>query len=312
MRMKFLRIFPETCARTWCLFSNSTRNMAFGSGSRTTAITSIASSLLIDSLKGFWLLALGFQLKAKSQTLIAFLLRQNHWSVSGHCHTVLEVSAEAAVDRNGGPLVTKHSRVRLSVVHHGLDRKHHALAQFCAVPFGTEVRNLRLFVQPRADSVSYELAHHAESCRFDVLLNSRPNITDRVADSRLLNAAVERSFRHIQKLFQLRLQAIPDGNRDRRVAVVAVEHHTAVDRNDVALFQPALFRRDAVHNLFIHRRTQHAGIIVIALERRLGSQFLDLFFSGAFQVHRGSTRQHQSLDVIEDLAHDTSALTHLL
>src|SRR5262249_21247649 len=44
MRMKFLRILPETCARTWCLFSNSTRNMAFGSGSRTVAITSMASS----------------------------------------------------------------------------------------------------------------------------------------------------------------------------------------------------------------------------------------------------------------------------
>src|SRR5580704_658469 len=50
MRMKFLRIFPETCASTWCLFSSSTRNMALGRGSRTTAITSIASSLLIDSL----------------------------------------------------------------------------------------------------------------------------------------------------------------------------------------------------------------------------------------------------------------------
>src|SRR5260370_8057526 len=45
MRIKFLRILPETCARTWCLFSSSTRNMAFGSGSITVAITSMASSL---------------------------------------------------------------------------------------------------------------------------------------------------------------------------------------------------------------------------------------------------------------------------
>src|SRR6516162_3612029 len=49
--MKFLRILPETCARTWCLFSSSTLNMALGSGSITTAITSIASSLLIQLLK---------------------------------------------------------------------------------------------------------------------------------------------------------------------------------------------------------------------------------------------------------------------
>src|SRR5678810_934084 len=43
--MKFFRIFPEICARTWCLFSSSTRNIAFGRGSITVAMTSMASSL---------------------------------------------------------------------------------------------------------------------------------------------------------------------------------------------------------------------------------------------------------------------------
>src|SRR5690349_4437002 len=47
--MKFLRILPETCASTWCLFSSSTLNMALGNGSTTVAITSIASSLLMHS-----------------------------------------------------------------------------------------------------------------------------------------------------------------------------------------------------------------------------------------------------------------------
>ena len=51
MRKNFIRILPDTCASTWCLFSSSTLNMALGSGSTTTAITSIASSLLIDSLE---------------------------------------------------------------------------------------------------------------------------------------------------------------------------------------------------------------------------------------------------------------------
>src|SRR6185503_1941174 len=45
MRMKFFLIFPEICASTWCLFSSSTRNIAFGSGSSTVAMTSMASSL---------------------------------------------------------------------------------------------------------------------------------------------------------------------------------------------------------------------------------------------------------------------------
>src|SRR5882762_2039967 len=50
MRIKFLRIFPEMCASTWCLFSSSTRNIALGSGSSTVAMTSMASSLGNQSL----------------------------------------------------------------------------------------------------------------------------------------------------------------------------------------------------------------------------------------------------------------------
>src|ERR1700675_1295680 len=58
MRIKFLRILPETCASTWCLFSSSTLNIALGRGSITTAITSIASSLLMHSLFQFSVKAL--------------------------------------------------------------------------------------------------------------------------------------------------------------------------------------------------------------------------------------------------------------
>src|ERR1019366_7099787 len=74
MRIKFLRILPETCASTWCLFSNSTLNMALGSGSTTTAITSIASSLLIQlriSVVSIQLSVFGCQLVASNQIVAA-------------------------------------------------------------------------------------------------------------------------------------------------------------------------------------------------------------------------------------------------
>jgi len=44
MRMKFLRILPETWARTSWFVSSFTLNMAFGNVSTTVAMTSIASS----------------------------------------------------------------------------------------------------------------------------------------------------------------------------------------------------------------------------------------------------------------------------
>ena len=42
--MKCIRIFPEMCASTLCLFSNSTRNMALGSDSTTVPSMTIVSS----------------------------------------------------------------------------------------------------------------------------------------------------------------------------------------------------------------------------------------------------------------------------
>src|SRR6202166_1121182 len=72
MRIKFFRIFPETCASTWCLFSHSTLNMALGSGSTTVAITSIASSLLIDSLNSCQLSAVSSQLQLFNSISLAF------------------------------------------------------------------------------------------------------------------------------------------------------------------------------------------------------------------------------------------------
>src|SRR5258706_5553356 len=129
IRMKFLRIFPETCASTWCLLSSSTLNMALGNGSRTVAMTSIASSLLMYPFR--------------------MLLRQNHGPVFGDRDTVFEIRAVTAVGRNRRPLVFQNSRTRAAGVHHRLNREDHALPQPGALTLRSKIRNLRLFMQPR-------------------------------------------------------------------------------------------------------------------------------------------------------------------
>src|SRR5438034_11612231 len=82
IRMKFLRILPDTCASTCCLPSSSTLNMAFGSGSITVAITSIASSLDIH---------------LQEQILFLLLRGQHQRPIFGHGDAMLEVGAEAAI-----------------------------------------------------------------------------------------------------------------------------------------------------------------------------------------------------------------------
>src|SRR5258708_1849469 len=184
MRMKFLRIFPETCARTWCLFSNSTLNMALGSGSTTVAITSIASSLLIDSLS-------------------QLLLRQNQRAVSGHCHTVLKVSAGTAVSRYRRPLVVQDLSFWPARIHHRLDCEHHALAQPCIGSARLEIRHLRLFVQLSSYAVSYKLAHHTKAVGFDIFLHRSTDVTDAVADLHLLDRLVQRLLGNFQQFLPL-------------------------------------------------------------------------------------------------------------
>src|SRR6266478_3128427 len=158
IRIKFLRILPETCASTRCLFSSSTRNMAFGNGSITVAITSMASSLelpeslfFFSSLNCFAIVScvagaltdlqkpcyhishpaeLGRSMLRPNKRLpgragYIFGPRQNPRAVCGDRHGVLEMCRGAAIRRFRHPLVA-HAHFRASRIHHRLDSYHHA------------------------------------------------------------------------------------------------------------------------------------------------------------------------------------------
>src|ERR1035441_7886857 len=190
MRIKFLRILPETCASTWCLFSSSTLNMALGRGSTTTAITSIASSLLIQPRKISCQLPVvshEFHVsKAAQSTGYWQLFRQDHRSVPGHRNAMFEVGAVTAVFGHCRPLIVKYSRTRPTDVHHGLDRQDHAVAQLRPVPGGPVVRNLRVLVQLRTDAVPDELPHHTETVGLNHLLHGCAHVPNRIAHSRCI------------------------------------------------------------------------------------------------------------------------------
>src|SRR5689334_9345821 len=145
--MKFLRILPETCASTWCLFSSSTRNIAFGSGSITVAITSMASSLefpespfFFSSRIGLAIFSRAYPNRFKNHPQLSprwpghlFRPRQNPRPVGGNRHRVLEVRRRAAIGRFRHPLVT-HAHFRAARIHHRLDRYDHPILQPPAVP----------------------------------------------------------------------------------------------------------------------------------------------------------------------------------
>ena len=235
--MKFLRIFPDTCASTWCLFSSSTRNSAFGSDSSTTPVTSIVSSFATGSLKPSGEPSTP---DAASTSLERLVVRAR--------------SARAARRRSPPPCARSAPTgcrrcvtavqpspstftAGLARVHHRLDRQHHALGQPRPAPRRPVVGHLRLLVQRRPDPVADELAHHREAVRLDVPLHRVrrcPTPARRPAPARSPGRATPRSPAAARAAS---LGHPAHRHRDRRVAEEPVEHRAHVDRDDVALAQ---------------------------------------------------------------------------
>src|SRR6185312_5293314 len=225
---------------------------------------------------------------------------------------MLKMRAQAAIHGDGCPFVVEQPRVRPADIHHGLDREYHAFAEARTVSPRSVIGNLRLFVQPGPDSVSYELTDYAEAIGFDHFLHARADIAYRAANARRLNRALQRSLRYVEQLLDLRLQMVPNRNRHGRICIVAVEHHTAVDRNDVAFLQHALGGWNAVHDLLIHRGAEHARVIVITLERRFGPKLLDLGSCNGLQIHRADAGLYSRHGGVEHLPNDAPTAAHLL
>src|SRR5438128_1685488 len=312
--MKFLRILPETCARTWCLFSSSTRNIAFGNGSITVAITSIASSFGFPESPFFFsssrFAMFSQNARSKLRAVISILPgrsshlfrpRQNPRSVRGDRDGVLEMSGRAAIRRFRRPLIA-HPHIRTPRIHHRLDRDYHSFLQPRAAPRFAVIRQVRLVVHLRSDTMPDKFANHRKTVLLDQALHRITDIAEPVARAHLVNRTVERLSRHVQQLLPFR-PALPARNRDRRIRVVPVHFHSEVDGYDVAFLQLPLRRRNPVNDLTVHRGAKDAGITPVPLERRLAGLSRDEPFGFFFKVHRGNARRQkltQSLHHIVD------------
>src|SRR6185437_13150760 len=95
---------------------------------------------------------------------------------------------------------------------------------------------------------------------------------------RACSMPLQRGFSHFEQLLQFRRELAIYRDGYRRVSVVTVKHYAAINRNNVARLQYPLGGRDPVHNFFLDRSTEHAGIIVISLERRFRAQIFNLLF----------------------------------
>src|SRR5579863_2392976 len=315
IRIKFLRILPETWAKTRCLFSNSTRNIALGNGSITVAMTSMASSFGLPESPFFLSSSCGLGISSKSYCALPgragciFWPRQNPGTVGGYSDRVLEVSGRFAVGRFSNPFVA-HVNVRLAGVHHRLDGDDHAFLKPRAATRITIVRKVGLVMHLGADAVPDKLTNYRVPVLLDPSLHRVTDIAQPIARAHFVDRAIQRLSSHFQQLFGFRSD-LSNRHSHRRISEVSVHFHPEVDRDDVALAKFPLGRRNPVNDLAVHRSAERAGITAISLERRPSGLATDLLLSKLLEVHRRQTRPNNPAERLQDLVNNETCAVHL-
>src|SRR6266446_4525186 len=131
--------------------------MAFGSGSITVAITSMASSLelpespfFFSSLNCFAIVS--YLVRSPGRAGYIFRPRQNPGAVCGYRHGVLEMRRGAAIRCFRHPLIA-HAHFRASRIYHRLDGYDHTFLQPRAASRLTVIRQVGLVMHLGANAL---------------------------------------------------------------------------------------------------------------------------------------------------------------
>src|SRR4029077_10655743 len=314
MRIKFFRILPEICASTWCLLSNCTRNIAFGNGSMTVAITSMASSFGFPESAFFFSGRGVFAIRSKILPGCSYRFSgpsQNPRTIRSDRHGVFEMRRAAAVGGHRGPLIVENPHFRPACVNHRLDGENHAFLDARAVAGLAVIRQVRLFVHFGANSMADELTHHREAMLFDPLLHGRGDITQAIPRPNLLNGLIQGFASHAQQIANLGPN-LTDGQRDRGIPVIAVQLDSEIERNNIPFLQAPGARRYAVNYLLVDRGAQHTRITAIALERRTSAMFLSALSGDLLQVECAHARLHGLAQPIQHVPDHYAGAMHRL
>jgi len=166
-----------------------------------------------------------------------------------------------------GPAVVQLEHLRRPERGHGLDRQHDADVQDhpAARAARSHVRDVRRLVHRAADPVAgVVLEQPVPEWAYD-LLNGGAHVREPAAGLDRRDPGPQRPLGRGRQLEQLGC-APPHGDRNRGVAVPALQHRTAVDGNQLALLQYARARRDAVHDLGVDRGADRGRETVVAEE----------------------------------------------
>src|SRR5579872_713223 len=317
MRMKFMRILPETRASTRWPFCSSTRKKALGSGSTTTPSTSMASSLgdaVVAARASFFLaerLCMPPRLRANRASFRHRPVnnRQNLVAVLRDRDRVLEVRRQLAVGRDHSPFVGLRVDLPAALVHHRLDCEDHARFEFGPRAALAEIRHLGLFVQLLSDAVADKLTHDRIAARFDKGLHRVSDVRDVRPGPNFADSHVERFFGRFEQRCRFG-RDLAHADRAGHVGVPAVHDRPDINLQKIAVTQDPV-ARNPVNHFFVQRKADRPGETVVAQECRLAAKRADRLLGEAVDLARRDSGRDASAKRRERLRVHSSAGPHL-
>ena len=143
-----------------------------------------------------------------------------------------------------------------------------------------------------------------------MLLDGGSDIAHRIAHANFLHRTLQGALGDFQQLLQLVRRLAAHRHGESRIGIKAFDHYPTINRDDVAILELALLRRNAVNHFLIHRSAQHTGITVVSLEGGLRAQLLNLFLRHPLQLHGGDPRSDVAADFLQNLPQNLAAAPH--
>ncbi len=176
-------------------------------------------------------------------------------------------------------------------VHHRLHRQHHALAS--AADFRSSGPRNSEPAAPHAAASRCRGPHTPARSKIRWTAHAPPPCRKyRTAGCPTARWSIASSsdFLVTSQQFLRLLADLADRHRERRIAVIPVQLHARIDRNDVALLQHPFRVRHAMNDLAVHRSAQHKPVLltrrrhIITFEGRPRPGVRHHLYGGDFQV----------------------------
>jgi hypothetical protein len=215
-----------------------------------------------------------------------------------------------------GPAVGHGADRCFAGVDHRLDGEHHAGLESDAGIWATVVKDLRLFVEFRADAVPTKLADHRIARLLRMLLDGMPDVTEVGARPDLCDAQPEAFESDLAESARLH-RRLADLEHAAAVAVVTVADYGDVEIDDVAVLELTV-AGNAMTYLMVDRGADRlrirsvAGWSIVERRRDAALNIHDIVVTELVDLASSDSRPDMRRDVVEDLGRQAAGNTHFL